>query len=159
MNELLANLKKSYPAISFVPGQVFSWSPKTKQVIYKLVYSDNEVASWSLLHEVGHALLDHVDYFSDFQLLLIEVSAWEKAKILAEEFNINIDESHIQDCLDTYRDWLYQRSTCPACTNCSLQINSKTYQCFNCGTVWRVSASRMCRPYRRQTFITSQPAA
>jgi hypothetical protein len=74
---------------------------------------------------------------------------WEKAKQLAESLNYTIDPDHIQDCLDTYRDWLYQRSTCPTCTNCSLQTNSRTYACFNCGTNWNVSSSRMCRPYRK----------
>ena len=151
MIELLRELKLAYPAINFVTGPVFSWSPKTCQVIYKEAALGDELAAWSLFHEVGHALLEHNDYFSDFQLLLLEVAAWEKAKSLAKSFNYSIDPDHIQDCLDTYRDWLYQRSTCPTCTNCSLQTNSKTYQCFKCGTIWRVSSSRMCRPYRRKT--------
>ena len=149
MDQLLTSLKNTYPAINFKPGATFSWSPKTNHVIYKELAENDEVATLSLLHEVGHALLEHKDYNSDFQLLTLEVSAWEKANQLAETFSRSIDSDHIQDCLDTYRDWLYQRSTCPTCTNCSLQTDSRTYSCFNCGTVWHVSSSRMCRPYRK----------
>ncbi len=149
MEQLLSNLQVKFPSLNFKSGTNFSWSPKTNYVIYKSMISDDKVATWSLLHEVGHALLGHQDYNSDFKLLTLEVSAWDKAKELAESFNCSIDQGHIEDCLDTYRDWLYQRSTCPTCTNCSLQTDINTYQCFNCGTIWKVSSSRMCRPYRR----------
>jgi hypothetical protein len=151
MLALLKDLQQQCPDINFQAGATFLWSPSNKHVIYKeSVDEEDTVASWSLLHETGHALLDHSNYSTDFELLLMEVSAWSKAKELAARFNITIDEDHIQDCLDTYRDWLYQRSTCPGCTNCSLQIDNRTYSCFNCATVWHVSKSRMCRPYRRR---------
>lgn len=151
MDKLLKKLRIAYPKLNFVPGSRFTWSPKTNQIIYKkdTVATDN-VAVWSLLHEVGHALLGHNTYKSDFELLALEVAAWHKAEQLATDYSHTIDEEHIQDCLDTYRDWLYQRSTCPTCTSCSLQIDDKTYCCFNCGGTWRVSASRHCRPYRRK---------
>ena len=151
MDTLLNSLHAKFPTLNFQPGTTFSWSPASKQVIYKeSADASDEVAGWSLLHEAGHALLDHNIYDTDFDLLLMEVSAWDKAVQLAKKFKITIDENHIQDCLDTYRDWLYQRSTCPQCTNCSLQTDSRTYKCFNCGGTWQVSKSRMCRPYRRK---------
>jgi hypothetical protein len=149
MEKVLRRLKKAFPNLDFEAGSRFTWSPKTNQIIYKKdsLATDN-IAIWSLLHEVGHALLGHNNYQSDFELLALEVAAWQKAQLLAADYDNKIDEDHIQDCLDTYRDWLYQRSTCPTCTSCSLQIDSKTYCCFNCGGTWRVSASRLCRPYR-----------
>lgn len=152
MDTLLKQLKKTYPTLSFVPGQTFSWSPKDNQIVYRqtIIETDNQIACWSLLHEAGHALLEHKDYESDFELLLLEVAAWERAHELAESFGQAIDADHIQDCLDTYRDWLYQRSTCPTCLSCSLQSDNRTYECANCGTVWHVSQSRHCRPYRRK---------
>ena len=151
MEKILSKLKKRFPALSFRAGGRFTWSPKTKQIIYKEdSLSTDRIAVWSLLHEVGHALLGHSTYNSDFELLSLETAAWQKAKELAPAYNQEIDEDHIQDCLDTYRDWLYQRSTCPTCTSCSLQIDSKTYCCFNCGGSWQVSSSRLCRPYRRK---------
>lgn len=156
MDTLIDNLRAQFPTLQFKSGATFSWSPKTSEVIYKETAVDDKVANWSLLHEAGHALLDHNSYDTDFQLLLMEVSAWSKAKELAKIFKLRIDDDHIEDCLDTYRDWLYQRSTCPSCTSCSLQTDSKTYSCFNCGTTWQVSRSRMCRPYRRMAITGSR---
>lgn len=151
---VLESLKLTYPGISFEAGNTFLWSPKNSKVIYRESASD-EVADWSLLHETGHALLEHHDFATDFDLLLMEVAAWDKAKKLASDMGLSIDEDHVQDCLDTYREWLYQRSTCPSCTSCSLQSDKRTYECFNCGTTWHVSASRMCRPYRLRAVTTT----
>lgn len=156
MDTLLTNLKRAYPKLRFEPGPAFSWSPKNNSVVYRETAEDEQVASWSLLHEVSHALLEHQSYESDFELLQMEVEAWARAEELAKTQSIVIDSEHIQDCLDTYRDWLYQRSTCPVCTSCSLQTDSRTYRCFNCAAVWHVSKSRMCRPYRR-THTPPQP--
>jgi hypothetical protein len=58
-----------------------------------------------------------------------------------------IDEEHIQNCLDTYRDWLHKRSTCPRCDSHGLQT-SEQYKCYNCRAVWRVGNERFCRAYR-----------
>lgn len=150
MASILLKLKREYPNISFVPGNRFSWSPTKQEVIYKIGSdSDSKIAIWSLLHEVGHALLEHKNFKSDFELLKLETEAWTKAEELAIKLEHKIDPDHIQDCLDTYRDWLYQRSTCPTCTNTSLQTDNRTYNCFNCGTIWHVSSSRLCRAYRR----------
>lgn len=151
MDAIISQLKKSYPALAFDAGNRFTWSPKTGQIIYRAdAKSDDKIAVWSLMHEAGHALLKHRDYYSDFHLLDLEIEAWQKAKVIGKDYGYFIDSEHIEDCLDTYRDWLYQRSTCPACTNCSLQIDRKTYCCFNCGSSWKVSSSRLCRPYRRK---------
>lgn len=151
MKSLLTKLRRDFPSINFVAGERFVWSPATSQVLYKKsTTEDEEAAIWALLHEVGHALLDHGKYGSDFELVQLESAAWAEAENLAKRYGHLIDPDHIQDCLDTYRDWLYQRSTCPACTACSLQSDSKTYSCFNCGTTWQVSKSRLCRAYRRK---------
>jgi hypothetical protein len=148
---LLTQLKKTYPELLFEPGEAFYWSPKDTKIIYKVEDVLLPQGSWALLHETSHALLGHTSYQRDLDLLLLEVEAWQKAKQLAQQFGIEIDEEHIQDCLDTYRDWLHQRATCPACETVSLQISSRRYRCHNCGAIWRVSASRFCRPYRLHT--------
>ena len=119
MKTLLAKIQANYPDISFTEGQAFSWSPGKKMITYK--DTAEEIAAWSLLHELAHALLDHRSYETDFELLLLEVAAWEKARELANNYQVEIDEDHIQDCIDTYRDWLYQRSNCPRCSNTSLR--------------------------------------
>ena len=147
MKTLLQTIKTDHPSIIFTEGTAFSWSP-SKQTITHKSQSDKQLADWSLLHELAHAVLDHRSYETDFALLLLEVDAWEEAKHLASNYSVQIDEDHIQDCIDTYRDWLYQRSTCPTCTCTSLQQDAVTYSCFNCGATWTVTASRFCRPYR-----------
>jgi hypothetical protein len=146
MDKVLARLKRDLPDVSFVVSDSFYWSPKNNNIFY--VDEDNDLNIWSLLHEASHALLEHKSYSSDLELLTLEVVAWDKAKELGNKMNIDIDEDHIQDCLDTYRDWLHQRSTCPSCSIACFQLNSNEYRCHNCYTAWKVSNSRFCRPYR-----------
>jgi predicted RNA-binding Zn-ribbon protein involved in translation (DUF1610 family) len=148
MDLLLQTLKKDYPQLVFTPGAVFSWSAPQQKVTYtrRMRGAPNE---WSLLHELGHALLGHTAYQTDVELLQMEVAAWERAVLLAKDYKLRIDPDHIQDCLDTYRDWLHRRSTCPACGTISLQTDATTYACHNCQTTWHVTRSRLCRPYRR----------
>ncbi len=143
---LLSKLQKRLTDVQFAPGEAFSWSPATSTVNYRL--SDTPRDSWALLHEAAHALLGHTGYVLDLDLVLMEVAAWEHARQLAEELGLNIDDDHIQDSLDTYRDWLHQRSTCPRCSTVSLQHSPHEYRCHNCNASWHVSASRFCRPYR-----------
>lgn len=151
--DIIEALERRYPHITFHEAEIFSWSPETQEVFYD-VSKPLENRIWSLLHETGHALLEHTSYRTDLELIQLEVAAWEKAKLLATEFDVVIDEDHIQDCLDTYRDWLYQRSVCPRCNNKSLQQEEISfYQCFNCHTAWKVTPSRFCRTYR----VTQQP--
>lgn len=150
MKKLLANLAVNYPDITFETADTFYWNPRKQTVCYDP--NDTSVtAEWSLLHELSHGILGHSDYQTDFELLLMEVAAWQKARELQLQFNSNsspIDEDHIQDCLDTYRDWLHSRSICPKCDQVGLQEQSNQYLCVNCLESWRVSSKRFTRPYR-----------
>jgi|GEM_PF-44853 len=166
MQQLLNKLQARHPELRFSAGKQFCWSPETSEIFYKkfpadgkqLTVEENQQARWSLLHETGHALLEHRNYQADFELLRMEVAAWEKARELAAELEIIIDGDHVQDCLDTYRDWLYKRSICPNCTTkCLQQDDYRHYRCFNCHTVWKVSTSRFARAYRATKNIP-QPA-
>jgi hypothetical protein len=158
MDKLISRLKTGYPALNFTAGRQFSWSPETDEIIYKGSASGKR-AVWSLLHETGHALLKHQGYKGDFELLRLEIDAWQRARSLADDLNLSIDDDHIEDCLDTYRDWLYKRSICPTCSaKCLQQGDFVHYSCFNCHTTWRVTASRFCRAYRSTKHVT-QPAA
>ena len=153
MQSLLSKLATDYPDINFVKGDAFYWSPKDRSVTYGQGSTQPDVARWSLLHELSHGILNHTDYMSDFELMELEVAAWQHARVIAKDYDIRIDPEHIQDCLDTYRDWLHRRSTCPTCGTVSMQSDPKTYECFNCKTSWSVSSSRFCRPYRRVAAI------
>jgi hypothetical protein len=162
MQPLVAKLRAQFPDLRFTLGQQFSWSPETNEVFYREDESrkTKDENTWSLLHETGHALLKHTAYKADFELLRLEVAAWEKAHELASSLKIAIDENHIQDCLDTYRDWLYKRSICPNCGTRSLQQGDFVhYRCHNCHTTWRVTSSRFARAYRVMKHVPQAATA
>lgn len=140
-------LKRDFSQFDFKPGDSDHWSPRTNTISY---YSSqkNKDFQYGILHELAHALLDHTNYSSDFELLKMESLAWHKAAQIGRRYGIKISEEYIQNCLDTYRDWLHRRSSCPVCKNHSLQINKRTYRCFNCQSQWQVSLRRFARPYR-----------
>lgn len=148
MQQLADRLQLRYPHLQFCAGNRFAWSPEESRITYD-VKVRGKPGRWSLLHEASHALLGHHFYANDFDLLQMEVAAWERAKQLAREFlKEEIADDHIQDCLDTYRDWLHSRSVCPSCNTKSLQDDKYHYRCFNCQSRWKVTASRFCRTYR-----------
>ena len=148
MNQIIKEVSSSYPELKIQSGDSFYWSPESKLIVYNKQMVNKDIGLWAFFHEVAHAKLNHNSYSSDLGLLKLEVEAWDEAKKIAIEYGLKIDEDHIQDCLDTYRDWLYRRSTCPTCEIVCLQITPTSYRCHNCSTVWSVSASRFCRPYR-----------
>src|SRR5579872_2987754 len=126
MQKIVKQLSALLTGVSFAEGDTFCWSPDTRVIRFK-PQLDTPTGTWSLLHEAGHAVLNHNDYNSDIELILLEVAAWEQAKQLAQKLGLSIDEDHVQDCIDTYRDWLHQRSTCPRCGLVSLQMSSQQY--------------------------------
>jgi hypothetical protein len=153
MDKLLATLRSGFPELKFSAGKQFYWSPETGEVFYRQA-ATGQKALWSLLHETGHAALKHRSYQGDFELLQMEVAAWERARDIGQGVGIEIDEDHVQDCLETYREWLYRRSICPACGTKCLQDDDFThYNCFNCRSVWQVSMSRFHRAYRRHAGV------
>lgn len=129
-------------------ADVFAWSPKRQEILYP-ANQDDLSSQAALLHEAGHARLGHANYQTDLELLLMEVDAWQEALKLADKLGVVVRHEHIENCLDTYRDWLHRRSTCPLCGNRSLETRPTIYECFNCSSQWHVSRSRFCRPYRR----------
>ncbi len=158
MQNLLSKLEQQLSAVKFIESGSFYWSPKNHTIYYNAPELNEVKGQWALLHEAGHAVKNHQSYKTDAGLLILEVEAWQTGKEFAKKLGLVIDDTHIQDCLDTYRDWLYARSTCPTCALNSLQINQTTYKCLNCSTRWSVSASRFCRPYRMQDRHKKTPS-
>lgn len=114
------------------------WSYSEQAIFY-----DNDAAK--LLHELGHALLDHRDFVHDVDLLHIERDAWEKARQLAQKYEMEIDDDTVETALDSYRDWLHARSLCPRCHQTGLQDNQTlNYYCVNCPARWQVNDARAC---------------
>lgn len=144
-DKLAIVLTKDFPHFTFIAGDLFYWSPNSREIFYQA----SGPAS-SLLHELGHALLGHKHFSSDIDLLHKEVAAWEKARELARTYRVGLDDRRIEACLDGYRDWLHARSTCPTCGTHGMQPSQSVYRCLNCGNMWNVSASVLCRAYRQR---------
>ena len=145
---LLKQLKTHYPSLTFVEGDDFQWSPQLHTVIFDPTH---ETADSLLLHEVAHSLLNHNDYSKDVALLAMETDAWEHAKTLAPTFSVALDDDDVQDHLDTYRDWLHARSTCPRCEAIGYQKGPRLYACVACAHEWRVNEARTCALRRYDT--------
>lgn len=147
--KFIKRLASDYPQFKFKSGVQEHWSPRTRTITYETSHSAKRL-KYGLLHELAHALLDHNSYKSDFELLKLESLAWQTAAEIGLKYGVKIDQEHIQNCLDTYRDWLHRRSRCPTCGLHVLQSDTTTYKCFNCGASWQVSSGRFARSYRRQ---------
>ena len=74
----------------------------------------------------------------------MERAAWDKAVLIALDFGQTIDTNTVESTLDSYRDWLHARSTCPNCQATGLQIKKQTYSCPACRHTWRVNEARIC---------------
>jgi hypothetical protein len=128
-------------SLTLKKGELFSWNHAACVITYN---PQAENAEAYLLHEFSHALLEHKEYAQDIELLKMERAAWDKALILASTLNMEIDEDLIESALDTYRDWLHDRSTCPGCGAAGIETSKQQYGCITCHTTWRVNEARDC---------------
>lgn len=62
----------------------------------------------------------------------MESEAWDKARELADKYDIEVNEDLVQDELDTYRDWLHARSKCKKCGLTCYQTSDGAYHCPRC---------------------------
>lgn len=145
---LIQKLKAAHPDVSFVEADQFSWSPHNRTIFYNASFPNAEAL---LLHELSHALLGHRAYERDVELVSMETAAWEKAVAYAKEnaarltgFSLKLDTTVIQDHLDTYREWLHARSTCPNCSANGYQTDVSQYSCPACSHSWKVNEARLC---------------
>ena len=109
--EFFERLSTGFSEFRFKLGPKFAFRPPKTIILGPL----EPFAGLLALHEVSHAHLGHKDFKMDIERLKMESAAWEKAKELAAMYRIEVDEDLIQDELDTYRDWLHQKSRCPVC--------------------------------------------
>lgn len=147
-NSLLKRLIRDYPAITFQLGASFKWSARNQVLLYHL---DSKNATSLLLHELAHAILGHDAYKLDIELVKIERLAWQYAKnTLAPRYEHVITDDDIEDALDSYRQWLHERSLCPDCHTSGLQTKNGTYRCLACRCHWRANDARLkaLRRYR-----------
>ncbi len=137
---LINQLRSDYPQFIFKESPDSYWSHDEKTIYYNA--GPDSVSL--ILHELAHGLLDHVDYKRDIELIAMEREAWDKAKELTDKYNLVIDNNFIQSNLDTYRDWLHARSTCPKCNATGMQTKPNIYSCLACNHKWTVNEARTC---------------
>ena len=126
--DLVERLKKERPELRFVKGRKFAFRPPRTIVVGPSEEADDLL----LLHEVGHAILGHRGFETDVGRLKMEMAAWEKARELATTYGVEWGEEVVQGELDTYRDWLHQKSRCPKCGLTRFETPDGQYHCPKC---------------------------
>lgn len=148
---ILSELQRDFPAIRFLRGDSFRWSPNDQ-----IIYYANSTDTTSLLHEVAHAALGHTSYTYDIELLKAERDAWSMTTtVLAKRYRLPINQEQIETMLDTYRDWLHSRSLCPSCDSTGVQSATNQYSCVACSSRWRVNEARSCQLRRYKIKIAA----
>lgn len=143
---VVEQLRRAHPELTFQSDTQFSWHPKERSISYE---PQGDYAT--LLHEVGHALLDHQDYRRDIELLDMERDAWVKAQTIADTLGLSIAKEIVEDHLDSYREWLHTKSTCINCGQTGIETSKHQYTCLTCSTSWRVNDARQHQHRRYKT--------
>ena len=138
----------SFEHLQFKPGSEFVWSPRESTVYYDTERIDTTAGKLALLHEIGHAELRHSSIRSDMHLVGMEVEAWEFARQHAPQFDLEVNEEYIDNCLESYRIWAYKRAICPKCSFHGIQKTRQDYHCFTCRHAWRVTTNLTLQPHR-----------
>jgi hypothetical protein len=142
MPSRVSKIIADFPEYKFVKRRKSLWLSEKNTVFY----NDDEA---ELLHEIAHALLGHECFTTDVDLVKKERAAWTKAAELAKMYGVKIDSEKVEKDIDSYRDWLHFKSTCPVCAQNGIQ-NAETlnYHCFACNTNWKVNHDQHRRVYR-----------
>lgn len=130
-SNFISLLQQKFPTFNFKPGSKFAFRPP-KTIILGPPQDNFGLLS---LHELGHALCKHKNYHTHIERLKIESEAWQMAKILCQnhpDLGIIYDEDFAEMQLDTYRDWLHQKSQCKKCRLTRFQTPDGIYHCPQC---------------------------
>lgn len=137
IKSLVANLQEIYPHIRFSESDIDKWSPSEQTVYYNPSQSSAEAF---LLHELAHGLLGHESYKKDIELLQIERDAWNYAVCtISPQVKVIIKHQLVDQSLDTYRDWIHTKSTCPRCDASGVETTPRHYFCICCSHHWSVN--------------------
>ena len=131
----LDTIKHAYPTFSFRPGPKFLFRPP-KSIYYQEMDDNYRLL---LLHELSHALLGHFSYEKSLERLQIERDAWEKTRELCEKHSVAFDESVAESELDTYRDWVHQKTLCKTCGLTCLEVSPESLYCPFCQKTFKRS--------------------
>ena len=153
---ILRQIEADFPQFNFELNDNFSWQPKTQTITHPAIKNRDDTAQ--LLHELSYGLLEHSTYNRDIQLIDMERDAWKHTvKNLAPKYSINLSLSDeiIQDALDSYRNWLHDRSVCPNCNAVGFEHAKSLYRCINCQSEWQVNEAKYCHLRRHLTVKTN----
>ncbi len=131
--EFLERLKADFPDFKFVSGRKFTFRPP-RTIVVEPFGELGEENAWKLLllHELGHAVLGHRDFKMHIERLKMEMAAWEKARELAAKYGVEFSNELAEAELDTYRDWVHQKSRCPRCGLTRYQTPEGAFHCPRC---------------------------
>jgi uncharacterized protein YgbK (DUF1537 family) len=153
ITSLIRKLEASYsqPNLSeariiFQTGNAFHWNHLEHTLTYDPMHPH---AAQYIFHELAHATLGHQGYTNSVQLLEMERDAWQHASQLAHGYGVTIEDDVVQESLDSYRDWLHQRSLCPHCAATGVESAMFRYTCLACGHSWLSNEARNCALRRR----------
>lgn len=125
---LLDRLVRDFPEIQFRNGKKFLFRPPKTIVLG----AEEPYDSLLLMHELGHALSRHKTFDVLATRLKMEREAWEKARELCKIYGIEYNEDIVERELDTYREWLDQKSRCPKCGLTRFQTPDGEFHCPRC---------------------------
>ncbi|MBR2709432.1 hypothetical protein IKE98_03860 [Candidatus Saccharibacteria bacterium] len=125
---ILERLEEDHPDLKFVAGKKFAFRPP-RTIVFE---AGSDSFDLLLLHEVGHALSGHKTFGMNIERLKMEVEAWEKARELADAYAVPFDKDVAEGELDTYRNWVHQKSRCPKCGLTRFEAPGGEYRCPQC---------------------------
>lgn len=138
---LINKIKNDFPQFEFLEGNDFFWHSKENRIYYCI---ENDECIYLIIHEISHALLNHANYQFDIELITKEREAWDLALQIAKEYHLSIPKKIIQSNLDSYRNWMHARSTCPNCKAVGVQNSPRSYSCPICRHLWSVNEAKKC---------------
>ena len=100
------DLIELFPQFTFYPGQRFSWQPSRSTITFDPKRIETEKGKFLLLHEIGHAMLDHKSPL-DYGRYTIEREAWDMARSLAQQYGIKMFELDVKASLNELRSLGY----------------------------------------------------
>lgn len=84
-------LVQHFAEFKFVESNVFGWRPQDRTITFDPKRITNDKGKMQLLHELGHALLNHKTLPEDTRYQL-ERDAWEVARLLANKLDLKPQE-------------------------------------------------------------------
>ena len=140
--KFIEDLRQEFGQFNFIPSNRFKWRYPKSIYFEEKSAIPFEFFALQTLHELGHALSNHKDYKTDVRRLKMESEAWERARELikthenwTKTYDITYNEDFAEEQLDSYRDWLHQRSKCKICGLTRFQKKSGKWLCPKCDLI------------------------